>query len=71
VIPGLQIREVGGCSFFVFFPHPCFGDLEFVENIHNKGSRIYLVWRLRWGRELSCGLVGPRLEIRPIIPPKP
>jgi hypothetical protein len=70
VIPGLQRREVGGCSFFSS-SGCCFGDLEFVENIHNKGSRIYLVWRLRWGRELSRGLVGPRLEIQPIIPPKP
>jgi hypothetical protein len=37
VIPGLQRREVGGYSFFVlFFPIRLmhFGDLEFVENIH-------------------------------------
>jgi hypothetical protein len=36
VIPGLQRREVGGYSFFLFFPIQLmhFGDLEFVENIH-------------------------------------
>jgi hypothetical protein len=36
VIPGLQRREVGGCS-FCFFPHPVvvLGIWNFVENIHN------------------------------------
>ena len=36
VIPGLQRREVGGCS-FCFFPHPVvvLGIWDFVENIHN------------------------------------
>jgi hypothetical protein len=36
VIPGLQRREVGGYSFFCFFLIRVmrFGDLEFVENIH-------------------------------------
>jgi hypothetical protein len=36
VIPGLQRREVGGCS-FCFFPHPVVVLViwDFVENIHN------------------------------------
>jgi hypothetical protein len=36
VIPGLQRREVGGCS-FCFFPHPVvvLGIWNFVKNIHN------------------------------------
>ena len=39
-----------------------FGDLEFVENIHQYSSRVV-------GRELSCKRVGPRIAIRPTNPP--
>jgi hypothetical protein len=37
VIPGLQRREVGGCSFLFFFPHPVvvLGIWNFVNNIRN------------------------------------
>jgi hypothetical protein len=39
VIPGLQRREVGGCS-FCFFPSSscCFGDLEFCEQHSQLGQ---------------------------------
>jgi hypothetical protein len=39
VIPGLQRREVGGCS-FCFFPASscCFGDLEFCEQHSQLGQ---------------------------------
>jgi hypothetical protein len=39
-----------------------FGDLEFVENIHQYSSRVV-------GRELSCKRVGPWITIRPTNPP--
>jgi hypothetical protein len=39
-----------------------FGDLEFVEHIHQYNSRMV-------GRELSCKRVGPWISIRPTSPP--
>jgi len=65
VIPGLQRREVEGYSFCLFFSLirvSRFGDLEFMENIHQYSSRVV-------GRELSCKRVGPRIAIRPTNPP--
>ena len=65
MIPGLQRREVEGYSFCLFFSLirvSRFGDLEFVENIHQYSSRVV-------GRELSCKRVGPRIAIRPTNPP--
>jgi hypothetical protein len=64
VIPGLQRREVEGYSFCLFFSLirvSRFGDLEFMENIHQYSSRVV-------GRELSCKRVGPRIAIRPTNP---
>jgi hypothetical protein len=55
VIPGLQGREVGGyyfCLFFSLIRVLRFGDLEFVENIHQYNSRVV-------GLELLCKRVGP------------
>jgi hypothetical protein len=59
VIPGLQRREVGGYSYCFFLIRVMrFGDLEFVENIHQYNSRMV-------DRELSCKRVGQWISIRP------
>jgi hypothetical protein len=58
VIPDLQRREVGGYSFLFFFLIQVmrFGDLKFVENIHQYNSRMV-------GRELSCKRVAVDLNL--------
>jgi hypothetical protein len=62
-----------GLFFFCFFPHPVvvLGIWNLWKTFITRAVEFIWFGACDGGRELSRGLVGPRLEIRSIIPPKP